>query len=121
LSPVIKLELTDEEYEKVLLDAFDSNCPSVREYMRLLFFDEAPSYDYEDLLWQVNVGIGDLKSGDSFIVRDLITQKDWNDIPLNARKNLGRMVMQSVLNGKDFQNIAPDGKDSQGVQRYKKK
>jgi hypothetical protein len=121
VSPSIKIELSEEEYEKALLDAYSSNCPSIREYLRLLLFDEAPSYDYEDLLWQVDVGIENMESETRFLIRDLITEVDWNKIPLTVRKNLGRMVIQSVLNGEGFNDIIPDGKDSQGVQWYKKK
>ena len=122
--PLIKIELTEEEYEKVTLDAYNSNCPSIQEYLRLLLLDEPPSYDYEDLLWQVDVGIEKMESGTRFLIRDLITETDWNEIPLTVRKNLGRMVMQSVLHGQNsysFMAIIPDGKDSQGVQWYKKK
>ncbi|WP_370529834.1 DUF1413 domain-containing protein [Alkalihalobacillus sp. AL-G] len=57
----------------------------------------------------------------TFLIRDLITELDWNEIQLTVRKNLGRMVMQSVLNETDFTSVIPDGKDSQGVQWYRKK
>ncbi|MFC7319850.1 DUF1413 domain-containing protein [Halobacillus campisalis] len=121
MTPNIKLELSQEEYEKVTLDAYSSHCPSIREYLRLLLFNEPPSYDYEDLLWQVAVGIGNMEAGTRFLIRELITEQNWNEIPLTVRKNLGRMVIQSVLNGTDFTNIIPDRKDSQGVQWYRKK
>jgi hypothetical protein len=120
VSPIIKIKLSEEEYEKVLLDANSSSCPSIREYLRLLLFDEAPSYDYEELLWQVEVGIENLERGTRFLIRNLLTEIDWNELPLVVRKNLGRMVIQSVTNGTNFKDIVPDGKDSQGVQWYKK-
>uniref|UniRef100_UPI00406C1E06 hypothetical protein n=1 Tax=Heyndrickxia sp. FSL K6-6286 TaxID=2921510 RepID=UPI00406C1E06 len=49
---------------------------------------------------------------------------DWNEIPLTVRKNLGRMVKQSVLHGRNcdgFRAIIPDGKDSQGIQCIRKR
>lgn len=85
---MIKIELTEEEYEKVTLDAYDSNCPSIPEYLRLLLFEKAPSYDYEDLLWQVDVGIEKMKPGTRFLIRELITEMDWNEIPLTVKKTL---------------------------------
>ncbi|WP_431802245.1 DUF1413 domain-containing protein [Halobacillus andaensis] len=62
-----------------------------------------------------------MDSGTRFLIRELITEQDWNEIPLKVRKNLGRMVIQSVLNGTAFTSIIPDRKDSQGVQWYRKK
>lgn len=120
MTPVIKIDLTDEEYERLQEKAFSEKYPSIKEYIFKLLFNESPSYDYEKLLWQVKTGIEDMETGERFLISDLINEMVWTKIPLNVRKNLGRMVVYSVNNGTDFKNIVPDGKDSQGVQLYKK-
>ncbi|KIL53485.1 hypothetical protein KP77_04610 [Jeotgalibacillus alimentarius] len=120
MTPIIKIDLTDEEYERLQEKAFSEKYPSIKEYIFKLLFNESPSYDYEKLLWQVKTGIEDMETGERFLISDLINEMVWTKIPLNVRKNLGRMVVYSVNNGTDFKNIVPDGKDSQGVQLYKK-
>lgn len=120
MAPTIKIELTEEEYKKVLLEAYDNNCPTIKEYLRLKWFHEAPSYDYEDLLFQIEIGIEALEVGGRFQIRDLITETNWTDIPLSVRKILERMYLQYILNGRGYDVIKVEEKDSHGIQWYKK-
>ncbi|MGG4438348.1 DUF1413 domain-containing protein [Priestia megaterium] len=117
---LVRLNLTDEEYEDLYNQAALNNFGTIQGYLRhLAFEEEKEEVDYEELIYEFEKGVASKKFNEEFKVRDCFDADVWENIPLNNRKVLGRLINRKVLMG-GWMPIKAIKKDSSGAQVYEK-
>lgn len=74
----------------------------------------------QDLFEIVIRTLDDVKTGESFIVKELFRGFEWNRIPKGNRTKLGSMVLSYANSNDGTSVIKPLGKTPQNQQIYKK-
>ncbi|MCM3162718.1 single-stranded DNA-binding protein [Metabacillus litoralis] len=117
---LVRLNLTEEEYENVYDQALEKGIGSIQEYLRFLLFDEqSQEINYDDLLEQFEKAVVKIPSDKEFRVKDCFDPEVWKDIKTINRRVLGRMVIRKALKG-GWLPIVPTRKDSANAQWYRK-
>ncbi|MMZ49041.1 hypothetical protein D1872_107270 [compost metagenome] len=115
---IVRLNLSEEEYSDALNKSIDNGFANVPDFVCFLLFNKADnSVNYDNLIFEFEKKVGDLKFDTRFRVKDLFLKEYWNKIPIQARKNLGRMIYRKVING-GWLSIQSDGKDTANAQWY---
>jgi hypothetical protein len=118
---IVRLNLSDEEYERTYDKAMENGFGSVPEYVRFRVFNEKPesTVDFDELLEQFKRSVNLKNVGEEFRVRSCFDPSIWENIDSNDRRTLGRMIIHRVEK-KRWLPIVPTRKDSGNAQWYKK-
>jgi len=100
----IRIKINKTEYADIVARAEAAGFPSVNAYAREQLF---PHHNYQQKWAEVKAYIGQLKSGDSFYIRDALP---------NTPSLFGRWAYEQQ---KEL-GIEPDGKDRTGTNRWRK-
>jgi hypothetical protein len=119
---LIRLNVSDEEYNTIYGQALDKGYGSIPEYLRNLLFNEKPAntVDYAELLSQFENEVLQRNDNKEFRVRECFDSTIWSNIDITARRTLGRMIIHKVEKG-GWLPIIPITKDSGNAQWYMKR
>jgi hypothetical protein len=119
---LIRINVSEEEYNAIYGQALESSFGSIPEYLRYLLFNEKPesTVNYDELLYQFKNAVLNKKDNKEFRVRDCFEAKVWENIDITSRRTLGRMIIHKVEKG-NWLPIVPTKKDSGNAQWYMKR
>ncbi|MEK3888016.1 DUF1413 domain-containing protein [Bacillus sp. FSL K6-3431] len=114
---LVKLTMSEAEYEAAMDEANGNGFANITDYLRNFLFEEAPDFNYDELLAKFKKAVYNLKSGEKFRIRDLFDSNEWDEIPVQVRRDFGRMINRRVSKN-SWSSIKSIGKDSANALWY---